>query len=62
MKEQGVSETLKQFANIKVMGVGGGGGNAINRMIGGGVSGVEFWAINTDFQALNVSLAENRLQ
>jgi len=57
-----VSETLKQFANIKVMGVGGGGGNAINRMIGGGVSGVEFWAINTDFQALNVSLAENRLQ
>lgn len=57
-----MSETLKQFANIKVMGVGGGGGNAINRMIGGGVSGVEFWAINTDFQALNVSLAENRLQ
>ncbi len=57
-----MSDTLKQFANIKVMGVGGGGGNAINRMIGNGVSGVEFWAINTDFQALNVSLADNRLQ
>ncbi|NDC82307.1 cell division protein FtsZ [bacterium] len=50
------------FANIKVMGVGGGGGNAVNRMIGSGVRGVEFWAVNTDSQALNVSLAENKLQ
>eukprot|EP00607_Mallomonas_marina_P009766 CAMPEP_0182420058 /NCGR_PEP_ID=MMETSP1167-20130531/4570_1 /TAXON_ID=2988 /ORGANISM="Mallomonas Sp, Strain CCMP3275" /LENGTH=382 /DNA_ID=CAMNT_0024595477 /DNA_START=216 /DNA_END=1364 /DNA_ORIENTATION=- len=37
---------------IKVIGVGGGGGNAVNRMIETGVSGVEFWAINTDAQAL----------
>lgn len=56
------SDTLKQFANIKVIGVGGGGGNAINRMIGNGVRGVEFLAVNTDIQALNISLAENRLQ
>jgi cell division protein FtsZ len=44
------------------MGVGGGGGNAVNRMIGSGVRGVEFCVINTDIQALNVSLAENKLQ
>ena len=56
------SDSLKQFANIKVMGVGGGGGNAVNRMIGSGVRGVEFCVINTDIQALNVSLAENKLQ
>jgi len=56
------SDTLKHFANIKVMGVGGGGGNAVNRMIGSGVRGVEFWAINTDIQALDVSMAENKLQ
>ena len=56
------SDSLKQFANIKVMGVGGGGGNAVNRMIGSGVRGVEFCVINTDIQSLNVSLAENKLQ
>lgn len=44
------------------MGVGGGGGNAVNRMIGSGVRGVEFCVINTDIQSLNVSLAENKLQ
>jgi len=38
--------------NIKVVGVGGGGGNAINRMVAGNVLGVEFWAMNTDTQAL----------
>jgi cell division protein FtsZ len=56
------NENLKQFANIKVMGVGGGGGNAINRMVAAAVKGVEFWSINTDLQALNVSLADNKLQ
>ena len=55
-------ENLKKFANIKVMGVGGAGGNAINRMVGAGVKGVEFWAINTDIQALNVSLADQKVQ
>src|SRR3989339_20499 len=52
----------KNFATIKVFGVGGGGTNAVNRMIGSGVVGVEFWGINTDNQALFVSLADNRLQ
>ncbi|HET7037086.1 MAG TPA: cell division protein FtsZ [Thermomicrobiaceae bacterium] len=45
------------FARIKVIGVGGGGGNAINRMIAAGVEGVEFIAVNTDAQALLNQLA-----
>jgi len=49
-------------AKIKVIGVGGGGCNAVNRMITGGVSGIEFWAINTDSQALVQSSAPQRLQ
>eukprot|EP00898_Chlorokybus_atmophyticus_P004842 jgi/Chlat1/5359/Chrsp35S05289 len=49
-------------ARIKVIGVGGGGGNAVNRMIGAGVQGVEFWAVNTDAQALLKSTAPNLLQ
>lgn len=56
------NDNIKQFANIKVMGVGGGGGNAVNRMIGSSVKGVEFWVVNTDAQALNVSLSDNILQ
>ena len=56
------ADSLQQFANIKVLGIGGGGGNAINRMIAAGVAGVEFWAINTDIQAIGVSLAEQKLQ
>lgn len=43
--------------NIKVIGVGGGGGNAVNRMISSGIHGVEFIAVNTDRQALNYSAA-----
>ena len=50
------SEALKQFANIKVLGVGGGGGNAVNRMIAR-VEG-RIFNINTDIQAMNVSLAD----
>ena len=49
-------------AKIKVIGVGGSGGNAINRMIDSEVSGVEFWAVNTDAQALTQSKASKRLQ
>ncbi len=49
-------------ANIKVMGVGGGGCNAVNRMIESQVSGIEFWAINTDAQALNHAQAPQKLQ
>jgi cell division protein FtsZ len=50
------------LAKIKVIGVGGGGCNAVNRMIDSGVAGIEFWAINTDAQALANSAAPQRLQ
>jgi cell division protein FtsZ len=49
-------------ARIKVIGVGGGGGNAVNRMIQAGLEGVEFIAANTDVQALKLSLAPVKLQ
>jgi len=49
-------------AKIKVVGVGGAGGNAVNRMIESGFSGVDFVAINTDAQALECSLAATRVQ
>jgi cell division protein FtsZ len=49
-------------AKIKVMGVGGGGCNAVNRMIESEVTGIEFWAINTDAQALERALAPQKLQ
>ena len=49
-------------AKIKVVGVGGGGNNAVNRMIDAGVSSAEFVAVNTDKQSLLVSKAETRLQ
>ncbi len=52
----------QKFANIKVIGVGGAGNNAVNRMIGAGLKGVDFWIANTDAQALNVSLADNKVQ
>lgn len=54
--------SVDQLAVIKVIGVGGGGNNAVNRMIEHGVQGVEFIAVNTDAQALNLSKAEIRLQ
>lgn len=53
---------LDQFANIKVIGVGGGGNNAVNRMINAGLKGVEFIAVNTDAQALQMALANNKIQ
>jgi cell division protein FtsZ len=53
---------IDQVARIKVIGVGGGGNNAVNRMIEDGVQGVEFIAVNTDAQALNLSRAEIKLQ
>ena len=49
-------------ANIKVVGVGGGGGNAVNRMIASRIAGVEFLAANTDHQALKASYAPNKIQ
>lgn len=48
--------------NIKVVGVGGGGGNAVNRMIRSGLSGVEFWLMNTDLQVLVDGQTKNRIQ
>ena len=54
--------SIDQLANIKVIGVGGGGNNAVNRMIEHGVQGVDFIAVNTDAQALNLSKAEYKLQ
>ncbi|MBU8877732.1 cell division protein FtsZ [Bacillus sp. FJAT-29790] len=53
---------LDSLATIKVIGVGGGGNNAVNRMIEHGVKGVEFIAVNTDAQALNLSKAEVKMQ
>lgn len=53
---------LEQFAQIKVIGCGGGGSNAVNRMIAGGVKGVEFITVNTDAQALQLSQADIKLQ
>ena len=48
-------------ARIKVVGVGGGGGNAVNRMIDAGIKGVEFIVANTDLQALNASKAPMKI-
>ncbi len=63
-KEENRSNKIvpSNVANIKVMGVGGGGCNAVNRMIDSQVTGIEFWAINTDAQALNNAKAPQKLQ
>ena len=53
---------MDQLAKIKVIGIGGGGGNAINRMIESGVKGVEFIAANTDYQVLKNSKADVKIQ
>lgn len=52
----------QELAKIKVIGVGGGGSNAVNRMIDAGIQGVEFIAVNTDAQALHLSQAEHKIQ
>ncbi len=53
---------LESFARIKVVGVGGGGCNAVNRMIDEGLHGVDFVAVNTDAQALMLSKAPTRVR
>lgn len=53
---------MDQLAKIKVIGLGGGGGNAVNRMVESGVKGVEFIAANTDLQVLNSSKADVKIQ
>lgn len=56
-----VKPEIETFAKIKVVGVGGSGGSAINRMIKKKIRGVEFWAINTDAQALHHSASPHKL-
>jgi cell division protein FtsZ len=56
------NEEPRNDAKIKVIGVGGGGGNAVNRMIDAGVEGIEFVVANTDLQALRMSRAPVKLQ
>src|SRR5438045_9173674 len=56
------NEEARNDAKIKVIGVGGGGGNAVNRMIDAGVEGIEFIVANTDLQALRLSHAPVKLQ
>ena len=53
---------IDQLAKIKVIGVGGGGNNAVNRMIESGVKGVDFIVANTDLQVLNTSKAPIKIQ
>ncbi|MBS4023681.1 MAG: cell division protein FtsZ [Dethiobacter sp.] len=53
---------MENYAHIKVIGVGGGGNNAINRMIAAGLRGVDFISVNTDVQALTLSNCDNKLQ
>jgi len=62
MKIFEIEEVQDNNAKIKIVGVGGGGGNAVNGMIASSLQGVEFIAINTDAQALESSLAHQRIQ
>ncbi len=57
-----MSESYNQIAKIKVFGIGGAGGNAVNRMVQDGVQGVEFYVANTDLQALDYSPVANKIQ
>lgn len=57
-----LDEELQNITNIKVVGVGGGGGNAVNRMVQSGLRGVEFISMNTDQQALFTSKATQKVQ
>ncbi len=56
-----VETEAKGFTEIKIVGVGGGGNNALNRMIEAGIRGVDFVAVNTDAQALEMSLATHKI-
>ena len=58
----GLETGVENVVNIKVVGVGGGGNNVVNRMVHSGAQGVDFIAVNTDKQALNASSANSKLQ
>ena len=65
MEEQIFDSSSKlniSIANIKVFGVGGAGCNAINRMIESNLNNVQFWAVNSDAQALQFCSAPNKIQ
>ncbi len=55
-------DNVEDYARIRVVGVGGGGSNAVDRMIEAGVMGVEYIAVNTDLQVLDLSAADKKLQ
>ncbi len=55
-------DEISELAHLRVIGVGGAGGNAVNRMISSGLQGVEFVAVNTDSQVLELSLAHKKMQ
>ena len=57
-----LDESVQSSAKLHVVGVGGAGGNALNRMIAEGLNGVDFIAVNTDEQALTVCNAHNKVQ
>src|SRR5215216_1150944 len=57
-----LDEQTRSGARIKVVGVGGGGSNAVNRMVAAGLDGVEFIVANTDLQALRFNAAHNKIQ
>lgn len=61
-KNREIKPDIETFAKIKVVGVGGSGGSAINRMVSNKIRGVDFIAINTDAQALNTSKAKENVQ
>ncbi len=56
-----IKPSMETFARIRVVGVGGSGSNAINRMVEAGLKGVEFLAINTDAQSLHASHADKKI-
>lgn len=57
-----LSTTVEEYAKIRVVGVGGGGSNAVDRMIEAGLMGVEYLSMNTDMQVLDLSAADKKLQ
>ena len=57
-----IDNGYEEVTKIKVIGIGGGGGNAINRMVESGVTGVEFIAVNTDKHVLMYSKATHKIQ
>ena len=56
-----VKPEIETFAKIKVIGVGGSGGSAVDRMVKAGIRGVDFYAVNTDVQALHHNSAPHKI-